>query len=57
MYLLTAVDSTMEKQHQNMIIMGTFFLKEKERTFQYSLWYIETPSVWIFNNFFIDNDN
>ena len=28
------------KQHENMIIMGTIFSKEKERTFQYSLWYI-----------------
>ena len=46
MYLLTAVDSTMEKQHENMIIMGTIFSKEKERTFGI-----------FFNNFFIDNNN
>ena len=38
----------MEKQQENMVIMGTIFSKEKERTFKYSLWYIETPSVWIF---------
>ena len=44
------------KPHENKMIMDTIFLKEKERTFQYRLWYIERPSVWSFLKCFIDNN-
>ena len=47
----------MEKQQENMFIMGTIFSKEKERTFQYSLWYMKHPVYGFFNNFFINDDN